>query len=119
MYQMKFIDGKLVDPGYAIEIASMVNGAAAAEEYFGVDQLEAFSNQNNSYIGPRVPHVAFYFGERLLGEVPYIGAGSDSEKLSEARSKLSSLLDMLENGANRGIKNKLLYSVHCTHRIYS
>lgn len=42
---MKFLDGSPVDPEYLKAVSRMISDACAAEEEFGLDELEAFAEE--------------------------------------------------------------------------
>lgn len=57
MFQLKYMDGTPVDPGYAKAIASLVGSAAAATEVCSEDELEAYAANAAKYRKIEMQHI--------------------------------------------------------------
>lgn len=118
--QTKTIAGIPADPSYISQLGRALSEVLTAEALFDLDELEAYTAEyiQGRFHGPRVPTIGFWYGEKFLGEVRFVDGANLYEKISNAKQTLSRQLDMLEEGDRRGIKQRMLYSVTSSYKIY-
>ena len=113
MNSMKFMDGTPVNARYYKSIAAINNILANIEDEVGIDALETYA-ASHQVEAVKSETITFYFGDRVIGEVKFVKAGTKEQKINRFKKTLMKQ-EIKTNPAS--LIGQLLFSPFCKFKI--